>query len=357
MAQQNSTFRRAQTVTQERLVPHTINGITEMVTEKYSTAVPIPPRDWDHIVRGAVTGATALTVAGSIAWSTASIGDLLGQAVHPAIGYGAAAVFDLGWISCMALEWLARYDRRKAEMPRRAGYVALVIAMAAVCTHGILRVGQDSLTAGIAVGIIGALVSALAKGMWTMSMRHFSVELDDRSQQWVEARFSAAHARLATAAVQRELARVEGVTADMHAAYEPPAIEPPTSDYEMALAEARRIMPDATDAQLRQQLAVTGLVDPGTDYDPQDDHLHDHYDDRVMTSAAASRPAREVVTSVVTQDPINMTRPQLIAAARRLDRQARKGRSARPVTISTLQLQLGLSRREATDIRRIVVGE
>jgi hypothetical protein len=353
MAQQNSTFRRAQTVTQERLVPHTISGITEMVTEKYSTVVPIPPRDWDHTVRGAVTGATALTVAGSIAWSTASIGDLLARSVHPVVGYGAAGVFDLAWISCMALEWLARYDRRKAVLPRKAGHVALIIAMAAVATHGWLQGGHGAMV----IGIIGALVSALAKGMWTMAMNHFSVELDDRSQQWVEARFSAAHARLATAAVQRELARVEGATADMHAAYEPPAIEAPASDYEMALAEARRIMPGATDAQLRDQLAVTGLVDPDADDDPQDDHLHDHYDDRVMTSAAASRPAREVVTSVVTQDPTTMTRSQLVAAARRLDRQARKGRGGRPVTIGTLQLQLGVSRREATDLRRAVVGE
>ncbi|MFI6117457.1 protein transporter Sec31 [Kitasatospora sp. NPDC051164] len=222
MAHQNSTFRRARQVQQERVVPHTINGVTEMVTERYTTAVPIPPREWDRLVRGAVTGATALTVAGSIAWSTASIGDLLARTVHPVIGYGAAGVFDLAWISCMALEWLARYDRRKAAGPMKAGYVALVIAMAAVCTHGILQGGHGA----IVVGAIGALVSALAKGMWTMSMRHFSVDLDDRSQQWVEARLSAAHARLATAAVTRELARVEGATADMHAAYQTPAIEP-----------------------------------------------------------------------------------------------------------------------------------
>jgi hypothetical protein len=353
MAHQNGTFRRTRLVQQEREIPHTINGITQMVTERYATAVPVPPRDWDRLVRGAVTGATALTVTGAIAWSTASIGDLLAEAVHPAIAYGAATVFDLGWVSCMALEWLSRYDRRRATLPRRAGYIALVIAMAAVCTHGILRVGHDSIAAGVAVGIIGALVSALAKGLWTMALHSFSVELDDRSQQWVEAQFSAAHARLATAAVQRELARVEGATADMYAAYELPAAEPTHGDYDTALAEARRIMPDATDDQLTAQLVAAGLVTST----PQDDHLHDHHGDREMTTVPAKRLAREVVTSVVTPDPATMTRPQLLAAARRLNREALKGRSGRPVTIGTLQLQLGLSRREATEVRRAIVGD
>ncbi|MFG3228136.1 protein transporter Sec31 [Kitasatospora sp. NPDC048194] len=349
MTQLNPTFRRSRQVQQERTVPHTINGVTEMVTEKYATAVPIPPRDWDRIVRGSVTGATALTVAGSIAWSTASIGDLLARTVQPVIGYGAAGVFDLAWISCMALEWLARYDRRKAAGPRKAGYVALIIAMAAVCAHGILQGGHGA----IVVGIIGALVSALAKGMWTMSMRHFSVELDDRSQQWVERRLSAAHARLATAAVQRELARVEGVTADMHAAYELPATEPELTDADRAAEYARSLMPGADDDQITAQLVAAGLVTSPVTPRPQDDHQHD----RVMTTVAAKRPARDMVTSVVTQDPSTMTRSQLLAAARRLDRQARKGKPSRPVTIETLQVQLGLSRRDAQELRRAVVGD
>ncbi|MFJ9448187.1 protein transporter Sec31 [Kitasatospora sp. NPDC101235] len=352
MAHQNGTFRRTKQVLQERIVPHTINGVTEMVTEKYATAVPIPPRDWDHIVRSAVTGATALTVAGSIAWSTASIGDLLSRTVDPYIGYTAAGVFDLAWISCMALEWLARYDRRKAKLPMVAGHVALVLAMAAVCTHGILQGGHGA----IVIGIIGALVSALAKGMWTMTMRHFSVDLDDRSQQWIEARFSAAHARLATAAVHRELARVEGATANMHAAYELPIAEAELTDADRAAEYARSLMPGATDDELAAQLAAAGLVTPPTSTLLFDDHHGDHQDDHMMTTVAAGQTVRETVTSVVTPDPASMTRSQLIAAARRLDRQARKGRSARPVTIGTLQLQLGLSRREATEIRKIVVG-
>lgn len=248
MDTQNPTFRRTRKVNGTRTEPHTVNGVTRLVEVPYTTHVTVPPRDWDHIVRGGVTAATAVTVAGSIAWSTASIGDLLARTVHPAIAYGAAAVFDAAWISCMALEWLARYDRRKAELPRRAGHVALVIAMAAVATHGILQAGHGA----IVIGIIGALVSALAKGLWTLTMRHFSVELDDRSQQWVEQRLSEVHAQLATAAVDRELARVEGMTADYRAAY---SIE--RADREPAASEAPAIERADTPVQDQVDTAIT----------------------------------------------------------------------------------------------------
>lgn len=358
---ENPTFRRARKVTRTREIPHTVNGVTTMVTQKYTTHVPLPPRDWDRIVRGGVTTATTLTVAGSIAWSTASIGDLLATAVHPAIAYGAAGVFDLAWITCMALEWLARYDRRKQRAPMIAGYVALAAAMAAIGTHGVLTGGHT----GIAVGIIGALVSALAKGMWTMTMRHHSVKLDDLSQQWVEQRLASAHARLATAAVERELARVEGATADYRAAYAP-AIEPGRDDRQRALDYARTVMPDASDAELYAQLAAAGLADeddravtspvmPPVTWDTQDDHQDDQRHDHRMTTVPAAQPVRNTVTMPVTP-PAQMTGAQRLAAARRLDQQARKGKPSRPVTIETLQAQLGLSRRDATELRRAVVG-
>jgi hypothetical protein len=358
MDTQNPTFRRARKVTRTREVPHTVNGVTAMVTQKYTTHIPLPPRDWDRIVRGGVTGATTATVAGSIAWSTASIGDLLATAVHPAIAYGAAGAFDLAWITCMALEWLARYDRRKARAPMIAGYVALGAAMAAIGTHGFLLGGAT----GKAVGIIGALVSALAKGMWTMTMRHHSVELDDRSQQWVEQRLATAHARLATAAVERELARVEGATADYRAAYAP-AIEAGRDDRQRALDYARTFMTDASDDEIDAQLAAAGLDEPVTSpvmSPEQDDHWDDHWDDqqadRRMTTVPAARPARQMVTAAVTP-PRKLTGAQLLAAARRLDNQARKQKPSRPVTIGTLRAELGLSRREAGDLRDVIVGK
>lgn len=362
MDTQNPTFRRTRKVNGTRTVPHTVNGVTEYVQVPYTTHVPVPPRDWDLIVRGGVTAATVLTVAGSIAWSTASIGDLLARSVDPAIAYGAAAVFDLGWITCMANEWLARYDRAKAKLPRATGHIALVVAMAAVFAHGWLQGGHGA----IAVGIIGALVSALAKGMWAITMRQHSVELDDRSQQWIERRLADAHARLATAAVERELARVEGATADYRAAYAP-SIEPGRDDRQRALDYARTVMPDASDAELYAQLAAAGLADeddqvvtspvmPSVTWDTQDDHQDDQRHDHRMTSVPAAQPVRSVVTAAVTE-PRKFTGAQLLAAARRLDRAARAEKPSRPVTIDTLRDQLGLSRREAKDLRDAIVGK
>ncbi|WP_052509099.1 hypothetical protein [Kitasatospora griseola] len=265
MANMNSTLRRTRKVTRERLVPHTINGITKLVTENYTVDEPVPPRDWDLAVRNAVTAATVLTVAGSIAWSTDSIGSLLGRTVNPAIAYTAAAVFDLAWITCMALEWLARYDRRKASLPRKLGYVALIIAMLAVATNGWLAGGKGAFF----VGLIGAFVSAIAKGMWTMTMRTFGSTLDDRSQQWVEARFSDVQARLATAAATRELARVEGTIAGYEDTFEAPAAlpqvgeEPAAADgtVRAAIAIARHTLgPDASPAQIAAQLVLAKVL-------------------------------------------------------------------------------------------------
>ncbi|MEV6662768.1 DUF2637 domain-containing protein [Streptomyces nigra] len=70
-----------------------------------------------------------------------------------------------------------------------------------------------------------------------------------------------------------------------------------------------------------------------------------------VTAALPAEQAREVVTEVIALTPSELRRK-----ARALNRQAVKSTS-RPVTIKTLQDELGLSRREATDLRREVVTE
>ena len=195
---------KTRTVRRSRLVEHTIDGKTEMVLDHYDVDVPVPPRDWDRMVLTIVTGAAALIGAASIAWSTASIGDLLARATIAPAAYAAAAVFDLVWLSCMALEWLARYDQERAKLPRRAGYWALAVAMVAVGAHGWIA---DQL----AIGLVGAAVSGLAKAMWTVVLRHHAKPLDDRTQQWVDKQRAEAGGRLAMVAVRRELTRAEGM--------------------------------------------------------------------------------------------------------------------------------------------------
>ncbi|MGW7673514.1 T5orf172 domain-containing protein [Streptomyces sp. 3212.3] len=103
----------------------------------------------------------------------------------------------------MAVEWLARYDRRRAKMPRIAGHVALAIAMAAVATHGWLD-GER------AIGLIGASVSGLVKGLWTVVLGYYAAPLDARSQAWVEKQLAEVSAQQALIPVQRQLMRSRG---------------------------------------------------------------------------------------------------------------------------------------------------
>ncbi|MET8275425.1 DUF2637 domain-containing protein [Streptomyces sp. NPDC005096] len=68
-----------------------------------------------------------------------------------------------------------------------------------------------------------------------------------------------------------------------------------------------------------------------------------------VTSAVPAETARQMVTETVTVTPAELRRQ-----ARALNREAVKS-NGRPVTIKTLQDELGLSRREATELRREVV--
>lgn len=202
---------KTRTVQRTRLVPHTIDGRTELVLDRYDEQIPVPPRDWDRTVLAAVTAGAGLLLIICIAWTTASVGDLLARVVHPIPAYGAALAFDLAWIMCMALEWLARYDTRRAVLPRRAGHAALAIAMIAVAAHGHIE-------GALLIGIIGATVSAIVKGLWTVVLRHHAKPLDDKTQQWVDAQRAAAGGELAMLAVRRELVRSRGQVAAEQAA-------------------------------------------------------------------------------------------------------------------------------------------
>ncbi|MCX5229693.1 protein transporter Sec31 [Streptomyces sp. NBC_00233] len=202
---------RTRTERRERLVPHTIDGKTVLVKDPYDIHVPRPPRDWDQIVRSGVTTVAGGIAAASIIWTTSSIGALFDRATNPAAAYAAAAVFDLAWIACMALEWLARFDPDRASLPRRAGWGALVIAMVAVVVEG-------DATGQLVAGLVGATVSGLAKLLWTLVLRHYATPLDSRTQQWVDAQRAEAGVRRAMVPIRRELARAEGAVAAEEAA-------------------------------------------------------------------------------------------------------------------------------------------
>lgn len=206
-----------------RLVPHTVNGKTEMVLDRYTVDIPIPPRDWDRTVLTAVTAAAGLLVSVTVVWSTASIGDLLARVTIAPAAYAAAVAFDLAWILCMAVEWLSRYDPARASLPRRMGHGALAIAMVAVGAHGWLA-GQ------VAIGAIGAVVSGIVKTLWTVVLRHHAKPLDDKTQQWVDKQRAEAGGELAMVAINRELTRARSlVTAEEQALRTGPDADPDES--------------------------------------------------------------------------------------------------------------------------------
>jgi hypothetical protein len=70
-----------------------------------------------------------------------------------------------------------------------------------------------------------------------------------------------------------------------------------------------------------------------------------------VTTVAAGQPVRRVVTELVTPPASDMTDTEIRKAARKLNRAALKD-TGRPVTIDTLRTELGLSRRDATALRR-----
>ena len=183
-----------------RLVPHTVDGETELVLDRELVEVPAPPRDWDQIVRTAVTIGAIILVTASLAWTTASIGDLLAAVTISVVAYAAAVAFDASWILCMAVEWLLRYDPQRAKAARRAGRWALAVSMGAVFAHGYFF-GEWI------IGAVGAVVSGLAKGGWTMAMRVHARPLDDRTQQWVAKRQAAVDGQLAMIPIRRQLQR------------------------------------------------------------------------------------------------------------------------------------------------------
>ncbi|MEU9640925.1 protein transporter Sec31 [Streptomyces sp. NPDC048188] len=189
-------------IERKRLVPHTVDGVTELVLDTEYIDVPAPPRDWDQLVRAAITAGACVLVTASLAWTTASIGDLLASVTLPVVAYAAAVAFDASWIMCMGVEWLLRYDPKRAKAAQRAGWWALAVSMAAVFAHG--HVAGEWV-----IGAVGALVSGLAKGGWSMAMRVHARPLDPRTQQWVEARRAKVDGQLAMIPIRRDLQRGE----------------------------------------------------------------------------------------------------------------------------------------------------
>ncbi|MBE1597191.1 hypothetical protein [Streptomyces stelliscabiei] len=178
----------------------TRNGRTHHVEEP----AQLPPLTPDEIIMRAVGVATAIVVTGALVWSTVSVGAMLGKVAPEWAAYMIAGVFDLTWIVAMAIEYVLRFEPARQKIPKRIGWLSLFISMAAIFTHGALLEAKW-------IGLFGALVSALAKGLWWLTMYVTSRQLDKDTQAWLNAELGEVHARraeqMAVAKVERERER------------------------------------------------------------------------------------------------------------------------------------------------------
>lgn len=178
----------------------TRNGRTHYVEEP----AKLPPLTPDEIIMRAVGAATAIVVTGALVWSTVSVGAMLGKVAPEWAAYMIAGVFDLAWIIAMAIEYVLRFEPNRQKIPKRIGWAALLISVAAIFTHGALLEAKW-------VGLFGALVSALAKGLWWLTMFVTSRRLDKDTQDWLTAELGEVHAKraeqMAVAKVERERER------------------------------------------------------------------------------------------------------------------------------------------------------
>lgn len=197
---------KTKTETRTVMVPETIGGTTHMVPVQQEVSVPVVPTDWDAVALGAVRTAASLAVAGAVTWSTVAIGDLLAGVAPVWAAYLVAGVFDLAWIICMVLEWLCRFDRKRATLPIVCGWLALGVSVSLITLHG-------ASNGATILGACGGAVSVIAKGVWTVVMRHTAVAMDSKSQAWLDAERRDVQARLAVTAARRQLTRTEALTA------------------------------------------------------------------------------------------------------------------------------------------------
>ena len=233
---------RTKLVNKWRTVAKEIDGKAHDVSEQYSESEPVVPIDFEASVLKGVFGVVSLIVLAAVVWSAFSIGSLLSLVAPSWVAYMIAVVFDLSWIMCMALEWLSRYDKDRATVPKKAGWFALGLSMTMIALHG-----QE--TGHLLIGVGGALVSFVAKGLWAVLMRHTAVNMDDATLQWVAKERSEIHGQLATMRVRRELQRAKIRLNEEAAvlAYEQSQSEPPV----LSVVDARTDVLSVSESAVR----------------------------------------------------------------------------------------------------------
>lgn len=162
-----------------RTVTEVVNGVPVEYTVPDTT--PAPPRlpfNLDAALRRILFTFAICMTAGAIVWGTVAIGGMLTLLAPAWAAYLVAGVFDAGWAACLIAEWLLRYDTTRAALPRKAGKAMLAVSMAAIVLDG-------HRNDAVLVGIVGALVSVTAKGVWAIGMHTIRIKLDPKYEAYL----------------------------------------------------------------------------------------------------------------------------------------------------------------------------
>lgn len=206
-----------------RTITENVHGVDVAYDVPDTTPVARLPFNLDATLRrGLFTLAIVMTLV-AIVWGTVAIGSMLTLLAPPWAAYLVAGVFDAGWAACLVAEWLLRYDSKRAEIPRNVGVALLVASMAAIITHGYLAGPW-----GWIVGIVGALVSATAKGVWAIGMHTIRIKLEPKYEAYLNTRRQKAGTEMALALGERDRLLTEDRTVALRLALEGrrPAADP-----------------------------------------------------------------------------------------------------------------------------------
>ncbi|GGQ83688.1 hypothetical protein [Streptomyces flaveolus] len=236
-----------------RTINENVNGVAVQYDVPDTTPVRRLPFNLDATLRKALFAAAILMTIGAIVWGTVAIGSMLDLLAPAWAAYLVAGVFDAGWAACLIAEWLLRYDSDRAKTPRHAGVALLVISMAAIVTHGAL-----SGSWGWIVGIVGALVSAAAKGVWAIGMHTIRINLEPRYEAYLRTLQQQTGTELALALGERDRLLTEDRTVELRLALEarrpaaPPVVEPMDRPSEPAPAQTEPEPVQAADQPVDQ---------------------------------------------------------------------------------------------------------
>lgn len=240
-----------------RTISENVNGVPVEYDVPDTTPIRRLPFNLDATLRKALFAVAILMTIGAIVWGTVAIGSMLAMLAPAWAAYLVAGVFDAGWAACLIAEWLLRYDSKRAARPRNAGVALLIVSMAAIIVHGAL-----SGPWGWIVGIVGALVSAAAKGVWAIGMHTIRIKLDPKYEAYLRALQQETGTQLALALGERDRLMTEDRTVGLKLALEgrrpaaPPVVEPVDRPAEPAAARTESTPVQAAD-QPAEQIETT----------------------------------------------------------------------------------------------------